>query len=153
MTFDEERAHDIMLERACQEHAKRIKDKQKRFGKHTDNEQDMIERTLVALLNRNELINLMGQYQILIPIRELPFWRPTERHSGDIDGVHEAVTIIATNGLLGWFLTFEGEAWCGHIQFFSGEVKPLFKFSSGSGKTAKPRTRQKSKRQMILDSL
>lgn len=113
-----------------------------------------VDRAEVALDNRNEMIRLMGQYGFLIPAKRLPFWRPTVRSSGDIDGVREALTIIATDGLLAYFLTFEDEVWCGHIQHFSGKVQPLFSFHSGNGsKPSKSRVKQKSRRQQILDSI
>lgn len=154
MTNDQERAHEIALDRANKDHIKRIKDHQKRFGKLHDIDQDLVERTHVATLNRNALIDLMGQHEILIPARELPLWRPTKLLKGDIDGVQEAITIIATNGILGWFLTHDGAAWCGHIQCFSGDIKPLFsiqKPDKTKPKVKKPK--QKSKRQQIIDNL
>ena len=111
-------------------------------------------RAETALLNHNEMSKLMGRYGLLIRAKHLPMWRATQRVKGDIDGVHEALTIIATDGVLGWFLTYDEEPWCGHIQCFSGDVKPLFTFGVSSSKSAKTIKRKgKSRRQQILDSL
>ena len=154
MTHDQERAHQLTIERADKDYVKRTKDRQKRFGKLHDIDEELVERARIATLNRNALITLMGQHRILIPARELPLWRPTLPDKGDIDGVQEAITIIATNGILGWFLTRDDQAWCGHIQCFTGEIKPLFSVPQ-VGKATKPKRPkgQKSKRQTILDTL
>ena len=154
MTTDQERAHEIALDRANKDHIKRVRDRQKRFGRPHDIDQDLTERTRVATLNRNALIDLMGQHKILIAARELPLWRPTQPSKGDVNGVQEAITIIATNGILGWFLTHDGVAWCGHIQCFSGDIKPLFSLpKQDKTKTKKPKVKQKSERQRIIDNL
>src|SRR5580765_6073246 len=122
-----DRVHELLLERARQEATKRINAKQKRFGRHHDIDAELAERAEVATKNRNALITLMGQHKILIPVRELPLWRPTVQNLGDIDGIAEAITIVATNGVLGWYLTPDGQAWCGHIQCFTGDITTLFR--------------------------
>jgi hypothetical protein len=149
----DDKAHQLLIERANKDYAKRIKEKQKRFGQVHDTEEDLAERARVATANRNALITLMGEHKIMIPARELPLWRPTVRATGDIDGVQEAITIVATNGILGWYLTPDEQAWCGHIQCFTGEIVTLFR--TEKEKSMKPRRpkRQKSRRQQILDSL
>jgi len=149
-----DRVHELLIQRANQDAVKRIEKKQKRFGREHDINADMIERAEVATENRNALITLMGQHKILIPVRELPLWRPTVRKLGDIDGVAEAITIVATNGILGWYLTPDGQAWCGHIQCFTGDIITLFR-TKKEEKSAKPKRppRQKSRRQQILDTL
>ena len=155
MNNNDDRLHSMLVSRADAEAVKRIRDKQKRFGQPHDIDQDLTERARVAALNRNALIDLMGQHSILIPARELSQWRPTQLAKGNIDGIQEALMIIATNGILGWFLTHDGVAWYGHIQCFSGKIKPLFSLP----KQDKPKTtkvkkpKQKSKRQQIIDNL
>jgi hypothetical protein len=111
------------------------------------------ERALVALKNYNELIRLMGQHGILIPAKRLPLWRPTVQTKGDIDGVHEALTILATDGLLGWYLTSDGQTWCGHIQCFSGKIEPRFRIPKDEKSKPKKPKRPKSRRREIIDSL
>lgn len=145
--------HELMLERADSAWVKRLKDKQKRWGKPHDDEAELIERAEVARLNSASLVQLMGQYNFLIPARSFPLWRPTQPSKGDIDGIREALELVATDGILGWFITFEGEAWLGHIKHFSGDVKPLHSVSFHGKMSAKPRTRKKSKRQQLIDSL
>jgi hypothetical protein len=153
MTQEHDSVHELLLRRAHQDSIKRVRDKQKRFGRVHDIDADLIERAEVATKNRNALITLMGEHKILIPVRELPLWRPTVHSKGDIDGVAEAITIVATNGILGWYLTPDGQAWCGHIQCFTGEIITLNR--TNKEKSAKPKRppRQKSRRQQILDSL
>jgi hypothetical protein len=145
--------HDLLIKRADQDYLKRINAKQKRFGRLHDIDADMIERAQVATKNRNALITLMGQHKILIPVRELPLWRPTVPEQGNIDGLAEAITIVATNGILGWYLTFDGQAWCGHIQCFTGKITTLFRTEKEKSEKPKRPPRQKSRRRQILDSL
>jgi hypothetical protein len=107
-----------------------------------------------AIDNYNSLIALMQQYNILIPARTMALWRPTVHATGYIDGVREGLTIVATDGLLGWFTTHDEQAWCGHIQFFSGDIRPLHSFHGPMSSKAKIKTpRKKSKRQQIIDNL
>ena len=155
MNNNDDRLHSMLVSRADAEATKRIRDKQKRFGQLHDIDQDLAERARVATLNRNAIIDLMGQHKILIPARELPAWRPTLPSKGDVNGIQDAITIIATNGILGWFLTHDGATWCGHIHCFSGDIKPLFSLPKPDKKT-KPKVKkpkQKSKRQQIIDNL
>jgi hypothetical protein len=112
------------------------------------------ERALVALQNYNALIGLMQQYNILIPARTMALWRPTVHTTGYIDGVREGLTIVATDGLLGWYITHDEQAWCGHIAQFSGDIRPLFSFHGPMSSKAKiKQPRKKSKRQTIIDNL
>jgi hypothetical protein len=112
------------------------------------------ERADTATDNRNSLIELMQRYNLLIPARAMQLWRPTERALGAIDGLRGRLEIIATDGILGWFITEEGDAWCGHIQFFDGDIKPLHSFHGPmASKSPKMKVKKKSKRQMIIDSL
>lgn len=78
-------------------------------------------------LNREALVELMKEYKLFIRAADFGNWRPTVRTNGDIPGVTAAdVTIIATDGLLAFFLRPDGDILYGHIQHFTGEVKPLF---------------------------
>jgi hypothetical protein len=109
------------------------------------------QRDETQRLNRNELLHLMQQYGFVIRAIDFPNWRPTQRSSGTIPGVWDNVEIIATDGLLGYFV--EGQdVLIGHIQMFTGDVKPLFSTpKNGAVKPRKPK--QKSKRQQILNSI
>lgn len=149
--------HELALERANSAHIKRLKDKQKRWGKPHDDEATLVERANVQRKNSDALVQLMLEYNFLIPARTFPLWRPTQRTRGAIDGVHDGLTLIATDGVLGWFITHEGVPWLGHIQCFSevDNIKPLFSFEGQMSSKAKIKTRKrvKSKRQILLDSL
>lgn len=112
------------------------------------------ERAEVARKNFIALGELMRDHQLLIPARSIHLWRPTERALGAIHGLHEGLTIVATDGLLGWFLTHDGTAWLGHIGHFDGDIKPLYSFHGPmTAKPSKIKTKKKTKRQMIIDSL
>lgn len=124
-------------------------------------EETTIERDEVARKNTNELVRLMNEHNLFIPARDFPNWRPTARDSGDIPGVIEGVEIIATDGILGYFLDYYGNTFIGHIQKFSGKVKTMFKTTKTAqalaqrrdrtGKARKPRV--PSRRRLLLDSL
>lgn len=144
--------HVMLIQRADADASKRIMDKQKRFGQLTDIEQDLVDRAEVARKNRDELVRLMRVHGLLINAKQFPNWRPTQRILGDIPGIADGVTIIATDGLLAYFEHTEGVL-IGHIDKFTGDVKPLF--SVQKPKTDKPKTRRigKSKRQKLLETL
>lgn len=91
--------------------------------------EDSREREAVALLNSQALSRLMAKHQLYIQAQDFPNWRPTVLGTGEIPGVAQNVTIIATNGLLGYFVNNENPSvpvFCGHIQCFTGDVKTLF---------------------------
>jgi hypothetical protein len=124
-------------------------------------EETTLQRDEVARKNVNALVQLMHEYNLFIPARHFPNWRPTQRVSGDIEGVIESVEVIATDGLLAYFLTYDGSVFVGHVQKFTGDVKTLFstpKRASGSAATKQSRKlsaspKVKSKRQQLLESL
>lgn len=91
---------------------------------------DTMERDDTARLASDELSRLMATHRLFIPARDFPNWRPTLRTSGDIPGVITEVEIIATDGLLGYFLTSLGETFIGHIQRFTNDIKPMFSIKS-----------------------
>ena len=74
---------------------------------------------------------------------------------GSISGIDYMLEIVATDGLLGWFIQSDGTPWMGHIQCFDGDVKPLYSYHAPSnGKVKKPKSlRKKSRRQIILETL
>lgn len=85
------------------------------------------ERAKVDMLNQNELSLLMRRYPAMtIKIKDFKLWRPTVRDTGEIRGVAGALTVIATDGLLCYFLTREDQIFLGHKQCFTGDVKTLF---------------------------
>lgn len=142
--------HEMLIERANGAALKRIKDKQKRFGRLTDIDEEIRERAEVDTKNRSALVQLMLAHSLTIPARDFRNWRPTLRVKGQITGLYDYVEIIATNGLLGYFLNGTSEPICAHIQAFDGDVKPLYSMSK---KDKAPKPRKKSKRQMIIDTL
>ena len=147
-----DRLHEMLIARADAAASKRIKDKAKRFGHLHDIDADLRERAIVDEMNRSALVQLMLEHSLTIPAREFRNWRPTLRVRGQISGLYDQVEIIATNGLLGWFLNGETEPICAPIQTIDNDVKPLFSISPKE-KIKPIRKKGKSKRQMILDSL
>jgi hypothetical protein len=123
---------------------------------NSDAERDTIARDTVQMLNRNELIRLMSVHELLIPAKSFPNWRPTQLTLGDIPGVMDGVTIIATDGLLGYFLHTNGVL-IGHIHKFTSDVKPLFSVQKPKDSTDKAhkvkRINKLSARQKLLNSL
>jgi hypothetical protein len=92
-------------------------------------EEEAVEKANVAWANARALADLMAKYQLYIQARDFPNWRPTQRSAGEIPGVASNVTIIATNGLLGYFVNDENASvpvLYGHIQCFTGDVRTLF---------------------------
>ena len=105
----------------------------------------------LGLVNRKEMVRLMQEYSFTIHPRDFPNWRPTQRHIGDINAVANGLTIIATDGLLAYFIFTNEQGQicpiCGHVDWFVDgegkpiEVKPLFSFSRKGG-SSKPRKRK-----------
>lgn len=88
---------------------------------------DAQEREEVENNNRKALVGLMQEYRITISVKDFDDWRPTQRTAGDLVGLGGvgSVKIVATNGVLAWFVR---DAVCllGHKANFTGKVKPLF---------------------------
>jgi hypothetical protein len=110
------------------------------------------EREAVNIKNRDEMVRLMEQYNLTIKANDFHTWRPTQRDTGDIPGVWGGVEIIATNGLLGYFVN-STDVYIGHIQKFTGEVKPLNGVPRREGAKTRVIKRKKSKKQLILESI
>lgn len=111
--------------------------KRKTFGLASQSLPDLIEQEQVARMNRDGLTKVMGEFNLQISSRDFDDWRPTLRENGAIPGVVTSVTILATNGLLGWFIRGQdcetasptlnlANVFYGHIQMFTGKVRPLF---------------------------
>jgi hypothetical protein len=116
--------------------------------------EETLERDEVSWKNQLELVRLMREHNLFIRAADFPNWRPTVRAEGEIPGVCEGLTIIATDGLLGYFLNPVGETFVGHIQRFSGEVKTLFGKDKPVKSAASPKKRvRKSAVQQALDLL
>lgn len=95
--------------------------------------------SLVSDLNRAAFLDLMRKHRQTLRASDLDCWRPTARVSGEVPGVWACVTVVATDGILGWFETAASTLLVGHIQHFTGAVKPLF---SASTHKVKPQTEQ-----------
>lgn len=86
---------------------------------HTRNEErDTIGRDDADALNRRALVELMLEHNITIPAKRFDNWRPTVRKTGRIEGIRDGLTCLMTDGLLGYFLTHEGDAYYGHVTHF-----------------------------------
>jgi hypothetical protein len=117
-------------------------------------EEETRERDEVSWKNQLELVRLMREHNLFIRAADFPNWRPTVKAEGEIPGVCEGLTIIATDGLLGYFLNPVGETFVGHIQRFSGEVRTLFGKDKPVKSATTPKKRmRKSAVQQALDLL
>lgn len=103
------------------------------------------EMTETEEMNYAEMLRLTAEYHLYIPQKKLHEWRPTQRLEGSIVGVKEYLTVIATDGVLGFFLTDDGMVFQGHIQCFDKPVKTLF-----SAAPAKPVKRRITKLDKML---
>ncbi len=112
--------------------------------------EDAQERGEVARKSSEAMLNILRDYSLTIRAKDFPLWRPTARSNGSIPGVALNVTIIATDGILGYFVYDDPNVpvLCGHIQFFSGEVRPLF--STSAKRTASRRGHNKPSRKTKL---
>jgi hypothetical protein len=126
-------------------------EKRKKASTSTLPIEDMVERDLVNKANRDALSAVMQEFNLYIKASDFPNWRPTIRNEGDIPGVAEAVTIVATNGLLAYFIQPEGDALIGHIQKFSGDVVTLY--STRKEKAAREKKPRKSLIERALEAL
>jgi hypothetical protein len=86
------------------------------------------EREQVRSQNDAALTRILVQHsQIYIRPDDLKNWRPTIRNTGSIAGVLDNLTILCTDGNQAWFWQQDIDLiFCGHIQHFDGEVKPLY---------------------------
>lgn len=125
---------------------------------------DTIARDDVTQKNATALSMLLREHLLLIQPKEFPQWRPTKRASGSIPGVAESVTVIATNGLMAYFLydgaEREGEVLFGHVQKFDGKVETLHTLpkapkesDSAPSARAKKAAKTLSLKQQIMEEL
>lgn len=75
--------------------------------------------------NRERLVKLMLRYNITIPAREIDKWRPTVEKTGNIPGVSDGLTCIATNGLLAYFTRPDREPLYGHVHWFHWDTPDI----------------------------
>jgi hypothetical protein len=133
-------------------------EKRKKASTSTLPIEEMVERDMVNKANRDALSATMQEFNLYINARDFPNWRPTIRNEGDIPGVAEAVTIVATNGLLAYFAYSNpldgqptGEVLIGHIQKFTGDVHTLF--ATKKEKQARVKKPRKSLIERALEAL
>lgn len=101
------------------------------------------EREEVGRKNALALANVQRIPGVWIAAGDFQNWRATERSFGSISGIAEEVQIIATNGIVAWFLwaeTANRPPLFGHVQCFSGKVKPTFSARKQSVPRARPTT-------------
>lgn len=104
-------------------------------------EEETRERDEVAWKNASELSRLMQQYGLFIRPSELKNWRPTQRVAGDIPGVRDNLVCIATDGLMGYFLSEWDSAapvFYGHVTSFQWhkDIETIFPyFDKATGTT------------------
>lgn len=84
-------------------------------------ESETNERDEVAWQNATALAELQKTYGLFIPPSTYKNWRPTQRIAGDIPGVRDNLVCIATDGLMGYFLSewdSERPVFYGHVTSF-----------------------------------
>jgi hypothetical protein len=128
---------------------------------------DTIARDAVATANADAMCAVLAETGYPIPARAYAAWRPTERVLGTIPGMPCRVTCVATDGNLGLFIpdaasAHLGSAFLGHVHRFEhgdggvgcpATLHKLMGSTSSEAVSKKPRVRQLSKRQQILNSL
>lgn len=94
----------------------------------------------VRRLNSDALSAVMISYGIVLP-RHGHGWRACARERGEIRGIVGNLTILCTDGIVGYFLWDTGaerpSLFYGHVKDFSGDVRPAHSLPKPSA-TAKP---------------
>ena len=75
--------------------------------------------------NASSLIKLMAKYSLTINNKDYDQWRPTLPLTGDLIGLFEDVQILATNGIVAYFLIPGGAIFYAHTKNFTGKIFPL----------------------------
>lgn len=105
-------------------------------------------RENVAALNTTALLALMREHNITIPTRSFAQWRPTVRNSGALPGFDREYTVLCTDGVVAWYIDATGALFYGHVQWFTGDIKPLHSVSAqqaaGTQEKAKKTSKAKS---------
>lgn len=120
---------------------------------------DAQARERVSNANKQAMFDLLSEFSLRL-CRDIKDWRPCERTRGDILGIASGVEILATDGVAGFFLRPDGSVLYGHIQHFTGEVKPLFSVPKPAaeakpkpGKTKKQKQDEKNFRAAMAELL
>lgn len=82
--------------------------------------------TEVARLNEQALEALKARWGLTLPEQSGVRWRVCKESTGEVPGISFALTILCTDGCVAWFRTADDGLFHGHIQHFSGEVKPMY---------------------------
>lgn len=90
----------------------------------------------VRQLNSNAMLALMSRHGITIPARNATHWRPTVPSAGHIPGFEREFRVLCTDGCVAWFIDTMDVLFYGHVQHFTGDIKPLHSTSSGSAQRA-----------------
>ena len=116
-------------------------------------EAETIERENVRWLNDLAMQKVLEESGATLRAASAHTWRPTVRVRGNITGVFESVTIVATDGLLGLFQMHDTTWNFAHIMKFDGEVKALHSSQSNAvkEKKIKSKTKTKSKKQLLKE--
>lgn len=115
-------------------------------------------RADVAQNNADALCQLCLKHGLVLP-RQGKDWRPCTPVEGNIAGVIARLTILCTDGVVGYFLEENGKAcFYGHISHFTGKVKTMFALpkensgpaSEASGTEASPRKPSVSRKKLTV---
>lgn len=92
------------------------------------------------MLNETGLMRVMLEHGLVLP-RQGKDWRPTQRTRGHIAGLEHVGTleILCTDGVVAYFASADNKTFYGHIQKFSGKVKPLYSLPPASTATSAKR--------------
>jgi hypothetical protein len=80
--------------------------------------EERAERDETERRNGVALLEVMEKYGLTLPAREFATWRPTQPTDGRIEGIADGITCLATNGILGFFVSEWREPFIGHVQYF-----------------------------------
>ena len=126
-----------------------------------DNQTESAAKTHCATLNDNALHALRVAYpQITYAGTRVGYersdWRATRRERGQIVGLPHVgnLTILATNGVLAWYLReCDGRAILAHVTHFDGDVRPAFSVGKHTTRQALPARTSKPKAQSLRQAL
>lgn len=117
---------------------------------------DAQKRDAVAHLNSTALLALQAQYGLTLPARSAHLWRPTLRSRGHLPGFDREFTILCTDGVVAWYVDHTDALFYGHVQHFTGDVKPLHsmpKADRPQDAAGKPRKARKKSKKLTLDDV
>lgn len=107
----------------------------------------------ITARNLAEMQRLNAAFDLRI-VGSLLSWRPTRQNRGSIPGVADGLTILCTDGVVGFFLKPDGSILYGHIGHFDGGVESLWSEDRSGARAKRPRPESAAaRRKRLLDDL